>query len=69
MIGVDAWILSEKINARLIMQVHDELVLEVEVPAVDAARAAILRIMSGAAELSVPLTVDIGHGNNWDEAH
>jgi len=69
MIGVDAWILNEKINARLIMQVHDELVLEVEEPVVDVVRAATRRIMSGAAELSVPLTVDIGIGKNWDEAH
>ena len=69
MIEVDAWILNNNSNARLIMQVHDELVLEVEDPVVDDVREAVRRIMSGAAELSVPLIVDIGTGKNWDEAH
>jgi len=69
MIVVDNWLLDHSINARLIMQVHDELVLEVEERAVDPAREALRRIMSTAAELSVPLTVDIGAGKNWDEAH
>jgi DNA polymerase-1 len=69
MIQVDAWILRDCIGARLIMQVHDELVLEVEEADVDKVREAVRRIMSGAAELSVPLTVDIGTGRNWDEAH
>jgi DNA polymerase-1 len=53
----------------MIMQVHDELVFEVEEDAVDAARARIEEMMAGAAELSVPLEVEAGVGPNWDEAH
>jgi DNA polymerase-1 len=69
MIGVAAWLEASKPRARLIMQVHDELV--VEVPEGDAAEvgAAVVRIMEGAAELRVPLRVDHGLGANWDEAH
>jgi DNA polymerase-1 len=51
------------------MQVHDELVLEVDVGAVDEVRAGVVERMSGAAELAVPLRVDVGTGANWDEAH
>jgi DNA polymerase-1 len=53
----------------MIMQVHDELVLEVEEKAVDEVRDAVVSIMCAAAELSVPLRVDTGVGANWDEAH
>ncbi len=69
MIGVAAWLDAHQPRARLIMQVHDELV--VEVPEGDAAEvgAAVVRIMEGAAELRVPLRVDHGLGANWDEAH
>ena len=69
MIGVAAWLEAHRPRARLIMQVHDELV--VEVPEGDAAEvgAAVVRIMEGAAELRVPLRVDHGLGANWDEAH
>jgi DNA polymerase I len=49
--------------------VHDELVFEVRADAVDEVRAAVAERMSGAAELAVPLLVDIGVGANWDEAH
>jgi DNA polymerase-1 len=69
MIAVDAWCEREQAPARLIMQVHDELVLEVEVGAVEAVTGAIRRHMAGAAQLAVPLRVDVGHGHNWDEAH
>ena len=55
--------------ARMIMQVHDELVFEVEETAVDAARQTIKSLMEHAIELSVPLIVSIGVGKNWDEAH
>ena len=51
------------------MQVHDELVLEVAEDDVDAVIAEVRALMSGAAELSVPLVVDAGVGANWDEAH
>jgi DNA polymerase-1 len=69
MIGVDRWLGESGIDARLIMQVHDELVLEVAEPAVDEAKQRLTEIMSGAAELAVPLVVEVGVGRNWDEAH
>jgi len=69
MIAVDAWLQSSRLPARLIMQVHDELILE----AADEATPVIvgqLRIhMAEAANLRVPLKVDVGIGRNWDEAH
>ena len=69
MIAVDAWCAREDAPARLIMQVHDELVLEVRSDAVEPVADAIRERMTAAAELSVPLRVDIGTGANWDEAH
>ena len=69
MISVDEWLLKNKIGAKLIMQVHDELVLEVSENAVAITHDNIRRLMTGAAQLSVPLVVDIGTGKNWDEAH
>ena len=69
MIAVDAWIIDEQAPATLIMQVHDELVLEVDEDAVDAVSERICSLMAGAADLSVPLVVEVGRGANWDEAH
>jgi DNA polymerase I len=69
MIAVDAWCTREDAPARLIMQVHDELVLEVRSDAVEPVSEAVRERMTGAAELSVPLRVDLGTGANWDEAH
>ena len=69
MIAVDAWCTREDIPARLIMQVHDELVLEVREDAVAAVSAGVREHMVGAADLKVPLRVDLGTGKNWDEAH
>jgi DNA polymerase I len=51
------------------MQVHDELVLEVPGDEVERVRAELPRLMSGVAELSVPLVVEVGVGENWDKAH
>ncbi len=68
MIAVAAW-LKERDDAHMLMQVHDELVFEVRADAVDEVRAAVVARMSGAAELAVPLLVDVGVGANWDEAH
>jgi DNA polymerase I len=68
MIAVAAW-LKNRDDAHMLMQVHDELVFEVRADAVDAVRAAVVGRMSGAAELAVPLLVDVGVGANWDEAH
>ena len=69
MIAVDQWIQTSSAPVRLIMQVHDELVFEVASDAVETASAHIQSLMSGAAELAVPLVVDTGVGDNWDEAH
>jgi DNA polymerase-1 len=69
MLGVNLWLRDADLNARVIMQVHDELVLEVADESVDAVRAEVVSIMSGAAKLDVALVVDTGVGANWDEAH
>ncbi len=69
MLHVQAWLDSETLDARMIMQVHDELVFEVAEQALEQAQEPIRRLMSEVAKLSVPLVVDIGVGNNWDEAH
>ncbi|WP_188114792.1 DNA polymerase I [Methylococcus geothermalis] len=69
MIAVDAWLEASRAPLRMIMQVHDELVFEVAEDFVSEAAAAVRDHMSRAAELAVPLVVDIGTGDNWDEAH
>ena len=69
MIAVDAWRTRTQAPARLIMQVHDELVFEVPAEAVAELTAAVRECMVDAATLSVPLRVDIGVGANWEEAH
>jgi DNA polymerase-1 len=69
MISVDAWCEREQPPARLIMQVHDELVLEVRADAVAEVTAAVRTHMVEALALKVPLKVDTGTGANWDEAH
>ena len=69
MIDIDAWLRSSRVPARLIMQVHDELVLEVADEAVETLVQQLRHHMAHAAELSVPLKVDVGIGRNWDEAH
>ena len=69
MIDVSAWLATSGAAARLVMQVHDELVLEVREDALDQVRDAVVRLMSGAVQLAVPLRVEAGTGRNWDEAH
>jgi DNA polymerase-1 len=69
MIAVDAWIARVASPARLIMQVHDELVFEVPRAAVADFTHVVREHMVNAATLSVPLRVDVGSGANWDEAH
>jgi DNA polymerase-1 len=69
MIAVDAWLADAALPALMIMQVHDELVFEVDEAAVDALVEGARQRMQAAAELSVPLVVDCGIGANWDEAH
>jgi DNA polymerase-1 len=69
MLRVDDWLATSGADARVIMQVHDELVLEVAAPVAQEVAADIARLMEGAATLAVPLKVDYGLGDNWDEAH
>ena len=69
MIEIDKKLLRSEKNIRMIMQVHDELVFEVPENEADDHAQEVRRLMSGAADLSVPLVVDVGTGGNWDEAH
>ena len=69
MILVDAWLPSLDGAARMIMQVHDELVFEVREDRLDAIGAGVRERMMAAANLNVPMIVDVGVGANWDEAH
>ncbi|MBI6752627.1 DNA polymerase I [Pseudomonas syringae] len=69
MVAVNGWLDESGLDARVILQVHDELVLEVREDLVDQVSEQIRPHMSGAAELAVPLLVEVGVGNNWDEAH
>jgi DNA polymerase-1 len=69
MIRAHDWLQTRDAGGRMIMQVHDELVFEVAKNKVDAFSARVTDIMSTAAELAVPLKVDVGTGPNWDEAH
>ena len=69
MLAVDAWIGEQRPAARMLMQVHDELVFEVDPAELESASDRIRELMEGAAELKVSLLVDVGVGDNWDEAH
>jgi len=69
MISTDHWLVSEKPDAKMIMQVHDELVFEIADDQLEHCTAKIRTLMCSAADLKVPLIVDIGRGLNWDEAH
>jgi len=70
MIDVESWLLAEHPDtARMTMQVHDELILEVKEESVDEIREGLIKRMSGAAKLAVPLLVEAGTGDNWDQAH
>jgi len=70
MIAVDEWLKPQTNgDVKMIMQVHDELVFEVRADAVDSASAKIRQLMEGSMKLDVPLRVDIGVGDNWDQAH
>jgi DNA polymerase-1 len=69
MIAVQRWLDEEGLRTRLVLQVHDELVLEVPDRELDRVRGELPRLMEGVAQLSVPLLVEVGAGANWDEAH
>ncbi|MCY1286270.1 DNA polymerase I [compost metagenome] len=69
MVAVDRWLQDSALDARVILQVHDELVVEVREELVEQVSEQLRSLMSGAAVLDVPLLVEVGAGNNWDEAH
>jgi len=69
MIGMDAWLAGAGLDALMIMQVHDELVFEVAENDTEALVSGVVEQMVTAAALSVPLIVDVGQGDNWDQAH
>lgn len=69
MVTVDDWLQNSDVDACVIMQVHDELVLEVAEQHLDEVKTKVCDLMSGAADLAVPLLVEAGVGDNWDEAH
>jgi DNA polymerase-1 len=69
MIATDRWLSEKRLKSRLIMQVHDELVVEVPDAELDTVKQELPRLMGSVAELAVPLVVDVGAGANWDRAH
>ncbi len=69
MAAVQRWLDESALRTKLIMQVHDELVLEAPEDELDKVKAAVRALMQDVAKLDVALVVDVGVGNNWDEAH
>ena len=69
MLSVDEWSQRPQVGARLLMQVHDELILEVAEDFLEEATRQVRTLMEAAATLKVPLRVEVGHGQNWDQAH
>jgi DNA polymerase-1 len=69
MIAVQRWLDEARLRTLLILQVHDELVLEVPEDELEAVRRELPKLMAGVAQLSVPLVAEVGVGANWDEAH
>jgi DNA polymerase-1 len=69
MISVQNWLDARQLSAKLIMQVHDELVLEAPPDELDEVSEGVRARMQDVAKLEVPLTVEVGVGANWDEAH
>ena len=69
MIEVQAWLDREAVGAKLVLQVHDELVLEAPIDHLDRVKAELALRMAGVAQLHVPLVVDVGSGPNWEQAH
>ena len=69
MLDVDDWLAGSHLDAKMIMQVHDELVFEVKETDLAAFKDQVVKVMAGAAELDVPLLVEAGEGDNWEQAH
>jgi DNA polymerase-1 len=69
MVAVQNWLETDQLKSLMVMQVHDELVLEVPQDELELVRVKLPALMAGVAELKVPLTAEVGIGKNWDEAH
>jgi DNA polymerase-1 len=69
MVAVQDWLEAQQLQTRMIMQVHDELVLEVPDAELSLVKDMLPKLMAGVAELKVPLIAEVGVGNNWEEAH
>ena len=69
MLSVDQWLQQDELDAAMIMQVHDELIVEVHHSQLEEVKSGLEQRMASAAQLKVPLIVDVGVGNNWNEAH
>jgi len=69
MLAVQGWLDEQRLATKLILQVHDELVLEVPDDEIVMVRHELPKLMGGVAKLAVPLLVEVGVGPNWDEAH
>jgi DNA polymerase-1 len=69
MIEVQGWLARERMDSKLILQVHDELVLEVPAAELARVKTELPQRMTGVAKLAVPLVVDVGAGPNWEQAH
>ena len=69
MIAVQDWLEKDGLKTRMIMQVHDELVLEVPDEELALVRERLPQLMAGVAQLKVPLLAEVGVGKNWEEAH
>jgi DNA polymerase-1 len=69
MVAVYRWLVDRSLQTRLIMQVHDELVLEAANDEVELVKTSLPQLMAGIAELAVPLVVEVGVGPNWERAH
>jgi DNA polymerase-1 len=69
MIAVQDWIEQNHMQTRMLLQVHDELVLEVPESELELVKENLPKLMTGVASLKVPLLVEVGVGSNWEEAH
>ena len=69
MIAVQDWLEQDQLATRMIMQVHDELVLEVPDAELELVKRKLPELMASVAQLKVPLVAEVGVGKNWDEAH
>ncbi len=69
MVAVQQWLVAEKLQSRMIMQVHDELVLEVKDEEAALVKEHLPKLMAGVAQLAVPLLAEVGEGDNWEQAH